>query len=105
MIPTTMADWPWRDQLGTDPNYPDTDHDTFWPKWSPLNWEFRFDSDNDGILMHSEIKTTWDFRRHNPGSNDLQHLDVADALDDYDPDGINNLDQFLAGLISWSRYW
>ncbi|WP_434340403.1 hypothetical protein [Motilimonas cestriensis] len=81
---TALAEY----QLGTDPRHPDTDSDNVPDNidFAPLNARYGFDSDKDGMPQEWE-------RLYPPMTDSSPH----DAKDDFDADGLTNLQEFLAG--------
>ncbi|MFO6425542.1 hypothetical protein ACK8OT_19350, partial [Motilimonas sp. KMU-193] len=74
-------------RLGTDPNDPDSDRDGA-PDYidsAPLNSRYSFDNDRDGLPQEWEMQY---------GLSDSMPLD---AKDDFDADGLTNLQEFLTG--------
>ncbi|MDO6524085.1 hypothetical protein Q4519_00180 [Motilimonas sp. 1_MG-2023] len=81
---TALAEY----QLGTDPRHPDTDSDNVPDNidFAPLNARYGFDGDKDGMPQEWE-------RLYPPMTDSSPH----DAKDDFDADGLTNLQEFLAG--------
>ncbi|MFO6422800.1 hypothetical protein ACK8OT_05265, partial [Motilimonas sp. KMU-193] len=75
-------------ELGTSPVNPDTDNDGVPDDrdFAPTNSRYKIDQDKDGMPLSWELA-------NRPLSDDMSH----DAKDDFDADGLTNLQEFLAG--------
>ncbi len=94
------------EELGTNPQNPDTDNDKMPDGWEvvysldPLDpTDALSDIDNDMLKAHQEY-----YLSLNPTLNDTDHNQVMDAYEDPDNDGLNNHEEFDGGESEYGIY-